>query len=272
MQRIGVLGLLTTCLLSVGGLAACGSTEGELGDVDDGARDTLGDEVLSVSDAELAADSSLRARIVAYLKGRIREISLANQTRVDNTAAVTAELRPYVELLARLAPPRSDAQTLELLQGPWYSLWTNQEFRGFVPDLARVFQVVREGHYYNVSNFTGPGGAPIVNVLRGAYAPLTDGDVAIRFTRNGFLPGTLIGKTGAQVAALAAAVESGAQPITEVPGPIGITGVLGTVYVDDTLRIADGTQTPVFDDQGQVTVPGQFGLLFVLERLDGTLP
>jgi hypothetical protein len=247
--------------------AACGVV------ADDGARpgEADRDALLSVSQAELSADPSLRQRVIGFAKQQIREIARANQTRTDNLAQVTAELRPFIDLLVRVAPPRSQAETLQLLQAPWYSLWTNQEFRGNTPDLARIFQVVRQGHYYNLSDSPGPGGASVIGALRGAYAPVP-GSLAIRFTRNAFLPGSLAGKTSAEVATLAANIESGATPVIQIPGPIGITGQLGALYVDDTLRIASGTQTPVFDDNGVVTVPGELGLLFVLERLDGPLP
>jgi hypothetical protein len=234
-------------------------------------EDSTSEALLSVQQSELFADPSLRPRVIAFAKTRIREISRANQTRTDNLAQVNEQLRPYIDLLVRVAPTRSQSETLQLLLGPWYSLWTNQEFRGNTPNLARIFQVVRQGHYYNLSDSPGPGGATVINALRGAYAPIPD-SLAIRFTSNAVLPGSLVGKTSAEVATLAAAIESGATTVIPIPGPIGITGQLGVLYIDETLRIANGFQPPVFDDNGTITVPGQFGLIFVLERLEGPLP
>lgn len=227
--------------------------------------------LVSTSEAALAADPTLRERVIAFAKHRIREISRANQTRTDNVAQVTAELQPYIDLLVRAAPRLSQEQTLQRLQGPWYSLWTNQPFRGATPNLARTFQVVFQGHYYNLFDSPAPQGGTVIGALRGAYAPVPDA-VAIRFTRNAFVPGSLAGKTGAEAAALAAGIENRSIPSIQIPGPIGITGVLGTVYVDSTLRISTGFQPPIFDDNGNVTIPGDFGLLFVLERLEGTVP
>lgn len=273
--RIARLLLQVTLVTGIAaGSGACTAISDSTSDASDepaASRRVAGEELLSVSQAELSGNPSLRERVIEFAKTRILEISRANQTRTDNRAEVTAQLRPYVELLVRVAPERSQAETLQLLLGPWYSLWTNQEFRGNTPNLARIFQVVRAGHYYNLSDSTGPGGATFINALRGAYAPVAD-TFAIRFTRNAVLPGSLVGKTGEEVAALAAGIEDGSIAVTPVPGPIGITGQLGVVYVDEDLRISDGLQTPVFDDNGNVTVPGESGLLFVLERLDGPLP
>lgn len=221
--------------------------------------------------AAFRGDEAARQRRVAQLKAQIRAISLANQIRTDNLPAVSTQLRPLINRLVALTPPKSPAQTLDLLVGPWYNLWANLGYGAFAPDLKRIFQVVtREGHYYNLSQSPAP--IPLigytVNALRGAYAPIPEG-FAIRFTRNGVYGGTLVGKSGADLVALAAAIESGARPVLPVPGPIGITGRLTTIYVDQDLRIVGGDQTPVFDDNGKVSVPGQTDLLFILDRQVG---
>jgi PAP_fibrillin len=216
--------------------------------------------------------SGFQKQLIERLKAKIIGIAKANQTRTDNLAAVEAELRPLISLLVRIAPPRTDAESAALLVGPWYSLWTDQSFGPQPPNLSRIFQVISSsGHYYNLSETVIPGMPPVIGALRGAYAQIP-GAFAIRFTKNGFTPGVLAGKSSAEVAALAASIEAGTTPLIQVPGPIGIGGRLGTVYVDETLRISSGDQTPVFDDNGVVSVPGQFGLLFVLERLQGVTP
>jgi hypothetical protein len=261
LARIAQIFLLTTVAVAASG---CHFADAE---VDADANDEM---LLSTSESAMLADPALRDRVIAFAKHRIREISLANQTRTDNRAQVTNELRPFIDLLVLAAPRLSQAETLQRLQGPWYSLWTNQEFRGNTPNLARIFQVIFPGHFYNISDSPAPGGGTVIGALRGAYAPIPDA-LAIRFVRNAFVPGTLVGKTAAEVNNLAAAIESGSTPSIPLPGPIGITGQLGAIYVDDTLRISSGLQTPVFDDVGTVTVPGEFGLLFILERLSGTV-
>jgi len=264
-MRVARVLLLVSVVAAIGACNAASDSPRE----PKAAKNISGEELLSVSQAELSASVSLRQRVIQFAKTRIRQISRANQTRTDNRARVTAQLHPYIELLVRVAPERSQAETLQLLLGPWYSLWTNQEFSGG-PNLARIFQVVREGHYYNLSDSPGPGGIAVINALRGAYAPMPDA-LAIRFTSNAMLRGSLVGKTGAEVAALADSIEFGATAVIPVPGPIGITGQLGVLYIDEDLRIANGRQTPVFDDNGNVTVPGEIGLLYVLERLEGPL-
>ncbi len=216
--------------------------------------------------------SAFQKQLIERLKAKIVAISKANQTRTDNLAAVEAELRPLISLLVRIAPQRTDAESAALLVGPWYSLWTDQSFGPQPPNLSRIFQVINpNGHYYNLSETVIAGRPAVIGALRGAYAQVP-GAFAIRFTKNGFTPGVLVGKTGAEVGALAASIEAGTTPLIQVPGPIGIGGRLGTVYVDETLRISSGDQTPVFDDNGVVSVPGQFDLLFVLERLQGVTP
>ncbi len=222
--------------------------------------------------SELSQNGQIERRVVEQLKKRIVAIAKANQSRLDNLPAVEAELRPLIQLLVRLTPKRTLPETAALLEGPWYNWWTNQSFARSPVNLARIFQVVnKNGHYYNISEGSIPNGPTIIGALRGAYAQVPDG-FAIRFTKNGFIPGALVGKTSADIAKLAVDFESGATPINQVPGPIGITGKLGTLYVDETLRIVSGDQTPVFDDNGVVSVPGVFGLLYVQERLVGPLP
>jgi hypothetical protein len=213
-----------------------------------------------------------KLRLVNILKDKIRNIARSNQTRTDNRVGVSAQLRPLIKALVLLSPQKTEAETLAALAGPWYNLWSNQDFgRGGI-DLSKIFQVINpNGYYYNISQATAPNGAPVTGALRGAYAAVP-GAVAIRFTKNGFVPGPLTGKTAADVAALADSLEAGTAPFIQTPGPIGITGRLSAFYVDADLRIAGGDQTPVFDDNGRVSIPGQFDLLYVLERFQGAVP
>jgi len=243
------------------------------------------DEVSSTGEQGLTAAG--RTRRVARLKQRIRTIALANMERTDNLDAVAAQLTPLVRTLVSLAPAQTPDEQLALLDGPWHNLWSNLGYGPFPPDLTRIYQVVTsEGHYYNLSQATfGPPGSPTtINALRGAYAPVPGG-FAIRFTSNGFLSGSLSGRTGSGLLALASGIESGTTSLAPFPGgqsspggpsgsrgPIGITGKLTTLYVDDDFRISGGEQTPVFDDKGVVSVPGQFDLLFVLDRQVGAVP
>ncbi len=205
---------------------------------------------------------------VAVLKAEIVSIAKANTTRTDNLVDVANRLRPLVAQLVSATPAKTASETLAKLEGTWHGLWSNLSYGPFAPDLAKTYQVVTTaGHYYNLSNQSGPNG-PLVNALRGAYAPIPEG-FAIRFTRNGFFSGTLDGRDGDDLFNLAAEIESGAQPLVSPPGSgfaVGKTGTLTTPYVDDDLRIVGGHGDPVFDDNGRVLAAGQYDLLFVLER------
>lgn len=72
--------------------------------------------------------------------------------------------------------------------------------------------------------------------------------------------------------ALSTSIESGSRGITgfgsgRAPrGPVGIKGELTTLYVDEDLRIAGGSQTPWTDARGVVRVAGRSNLLFVFTR------
>jgi hypothetical protein len=236
-----------------------------------------GDDEARLSNAE---DSLARANRVGRLKNRIRELATANTDRQDNLGAVQRELEPLIRRLVESIPRQSEEGRLRRSEGAWRTLWSNLDYGGFVPDLRRLFQVVTlRGHYWNLSQspFPVPGVGVAFNALRGAYASTpqapTPGSLAIRFTRTGFGPGTLVGRTGPGLVELAAAIEIGAFGLTAPPGgsftPPPTPGTLVTRYIDNDLRILGGSTAPVFDDQGVVSVPGQFSLLFVVVRQTG---
>lgn len=245
-----------------------------------GLSDGLGAEEAEEARLSNTEDPRTKAVRVERLKSRILEIAKANIDRQDNLAAVQHELEPLVRRLIASVPRQSEEERLRRSEGAWRNIWSNLNYGGFVPDLRRVFQVVTlRGHYWNLSQspILVPGVGPAFNALRGAYAPTpeapTPGSIAIRFTRTGFGPGTLIGRTGPGLVELAAAIETGAFGLTPPPGgsstPLPIPGVLITRYIDNDLRILGGSTAPLFDDQGVVSVPGQFSLLFVLSRQTG---
>ena len=261
-----------TRILSLALLTLCACDAAPPAEVDPAGASAALREANDDTDEQLAphGDGAARQRRVARLKERIRAISLANQTRTDNLPAVAAQLRPLVNRLVALVP-QTQQEKQDLVIGTWYNLWSNLGYGPSAPDLRRIFQVVTsQGYYFNLSQSPAPllliGTA--VFALRGAYAPIPEG-FAIRFTRNGFFGGTLVGRTGAELFTLATDIERGARPLIPLPGPIGISGRLTNIYVDQDLRIAGGDQTPVFDDKGRVSVPGQFDLLFVLDRQVG---
>ncbi len=231
------------------------------------------------SDAALerSGDATARPRRIARLKAAIRAVASANTTRTDNLSEVQRQLEPLIARLVAIAPRVGEAEKLARSVGPWRNLWSNLAYNGFPPDLTRVFQVVTDaGHYWNLSQAPAPvpGVGAAIGALRGAYAPIPAG-LAIRFTTDGVVSGTLVGRTGADLVALADGIEATTVPLIPLPGggvaPLRITGTLTTAYVDADLRIIGGDSAPRFDDNGVVEIPGQYGLRFVLDRQVGPI-
>lgn len=216
------------------------------------------------------------AQRIAELKQHIVAISLANQAREDNFAEVSAELWPYVDELVALAPQRVDEETLAYLVGNWWQLWSNLEDMGpgFIKmNRLKIYQVVSpDNYYYNFGESKVAGLLKTTGVLRGAYAlgELGASSFNIEFTKVGFLLGGL--RPNPNLISLAQNIEAGDQWIGsfgsgEAPnGPVGITGTLTTLYVDDELRIAGGSQDTFVDAESGEIVEGRDQLLFVLTR------
>lgn len=201
-------------------------------------------------------------------KNQIREICAANTYRTDNYPDVVRALRPHLQQLLQRSPrPRglqaqraAEQEKARRVLGVWRQLWSNLAIGPVPYDLGQSYQVVGQGFYWNLSQYPGAVGG-----LRGAYV-LTPRGLAVRFTRAVLAPGpTLQGLPAAGLTQLAGQLEQGGG--RRVPGPVGITGLLTTLYVDEDLRVAGGEQTPLFDDFGRVLVPGRIGLLFVLDRV-----
>ena len=228
----------------------------------------MGDEA-----ADKAAEVAHR---IAELKQHIVGISLANQAREDNFEEVSAELWPYVDELVALAPPRVDEETLAYVVGSWWQLWSNLEDMGpgFIKmNREKIYQVVSpDNYYYNFGESKVAGLFKTTGVLRGAYAlgELGASSFNIEFTKVGFLLGGL--RANPDLISLAQDIEAGEQWVGsfgsgEAPnGPVGITGKLTTLYVDDELRIAGGSQDTFVDAESGEIVEGRAQLLFVLVR------
>lgn len=236
-------------------LAACGGMS-----VDEGAAP-------AASRSALAAPAT--SRRIKDLKAEIRAIASANTTRTDNFDEVRDALRPLVDELVALSPPRDPDKQLKQLAAVWRNVWSNLPVGSpqAPVDLRQVFQVVTdEGYYYNLAEISINGRVGY-SALRGAYEQTPEG-FAIRFTRNGVNFGPLEGN----LRKLADDIESGAVPILPFGnnpppgGPIGITGLLTAEYVDEDLRISGGLQDPYFDANGNLLVPGRSNLLFILDR------
>lgn len=203
----------------------------------------------------LAGDSG-PAR-VAELEDQILAVAGANIDRVEDSSVVRAELEPLIAELLTLRPAPDEAVMIPMLLGGWHNLWSNQPLRGDV-DLRRIYQVVLDGYYYNISRIELPAGGSETSYLRGAYVVGKD-VLAVEFTDDGRAPGWL--GTGTDLGSVAVQVESGAVEVSPIDSPaIGVTGVLDDVYVSDDLRIVRGS------------APGMPDLLFVLERSEVVAP
>jgi len=158
--------------------------------------------------------------------------------------------------------------------GAWKQLWTDQKYP--VPkflklDPNRIFQVVsKDGFYWNLSDIWAFGVIPITGCLRGKYEKIYGSPtLEVEFTKNGFRLFTL---PSGNIIEFMNLVETGKKWILSLSGkapkgPIGIKGILTSIYVDDQIRIDMGTQYDFKDDSGKVLVQGFSGTLFILEKI-----
>ncbi len=188
---------------------------------------------------------------------QIIDIAKANTGKVDQAEETEEEIQPLIDALLEITPERSEAEKSSQVAGAWRNLWSNTAF-GPGTNYDQVYQIVStEGYYYNVSE-TKLGRLSFTSFLRGEY--VDEGtQLGIRFTSNairyGFYP------AGTALVTLTTDFEKGDIPSINVPGPIGVTGDLANVYVDDKLRIVVGAQDGQEDRD-----------IFILERTETILP
>lgn len=228
----------------------------------------------TVRRAEAVRTPALPPRLQA-VKARIIELASANTTRGDNIAQVRAELDPLVNELETWFAAHRPSNEVELTQGAWRSLWYDDENidadRPVVKiDRDQIYQVVREGDYYNVSDnpvkLLGLRVGTTHSFLKGNYdivdRPTADNRgqkrlnvIDLEFDDNRLRFGKI--PRGADLRGLVDAVDAGERFTLPIPGPKGITGQLWNAYVDKDLRISRGQQ----DDDPGVTD------LYVLRRV-----
>lgn len=259
-MRRSFLSLTALALAFASALTACAAQPG-----DDA-------ELTGTSEAKLVALSPARK---AALKAEIRRIAAANIERSDNFAEVRAELNPLIDELAASFGERPATENLAKVKGAWRQIWSDFPYpmRGPVEmDPRQVYQVVTDaGYYYNLGDNKAVGFLPLTGVLRGAYEPQGT-KLAIRFTRVAFRFGYLGAKR--DLYDLATDIEERREYALGIPGggnapngPVGISGTLRSLYVDEDLRIDLGTQDDFRDASGAVAVPGVAGGIFVLDRV-----
>ncbi|HMO02977.1 MAG TPA: hypothetical protein PKC67_08005 [Kiritimatiellia bacterium] len=205
---------------------------------------------------------NLPTNLVA-VRQQVIDIAKENTLRIDNIPAVRAQLDPLLDLLEAWFIQNRPANEIALTQQPWKSLWyddptidefSNGSFGGFQLRLNRdkVYQVVEDGYYFNISEsrlFVGRIPFVFRTYLKGAYTianPAGPGNIGqpflnvvnLEFVYNGIKFGPL--PDGIDLRRQARAANLRLLGVQRVPGPIGITGKLWNLYIDEELRISAG--------------------------------
>lgn len=197
------------------------------------------------------------------IRQQVIDISKANTLRADNIPTVRAQLDPLLDQLEAWFIANRPANEIALTQQPWKNIWyddptidefSNGSFGGVQLQLNRdkVYQVVENGYYFNISESTLlASGFPIKfqTFLKGAYTIVNPAGpdnvgqpflnvVSLEFVYNGIKFGPLFNRIDLRRLTRAANLRQ--LNVQRVPGPIGITGKLWNLYIDDELRISAG--------------------------------
>lgn len=186
---------------------------------------------------------------LAELKDQILEIAIANGDNRDNLVEVRAQLDPLVAELDAYQAEVQATEELDVLVGSWKEVWADDiepQRPGFETDRDGVYQVITaDGYFYNIGELDGPLGFTATGYLRGEYSDAGI-NLAIEFTDLGILFGGIdrVENLRDQIDA----IESGEKNLIPTPGnptfpngPIGATGVIRNLYIDDEIRIATGS-------------------------------
>lgn len=212
---------------------------------------------------------------VVELKRQILALTSENTLRTDNVKQVRAQLDPLVDELEAWFAANRPANEVAITRGAWRSLWyddanIDRDSGVFRLDRDQIYQVVRDGYYYNVADnpvvLFGKRVGTTHSFLEGRYdvvdraTPARAGEerlnvVDLQFGDNGIRLGKI--PRGQDLQEMVDAVDAGDRFTIPVPGPKGITGQLWNAYVDKDLRISRGQQ----DDDPGVTD------LYVLRRV-----
>ncbi len=218
---------------------------------------------------EIRANAAALPPHVAEAKRELLALAKANTTNVEGIKDTRAQMEPHLKTLGdyfkglKDRGAVTDAQEQELTTGVWRSRWFDDADVGDVGPLKlnrdRVWQIVKpieEGSdrsfFYNAFEYTvRVGGLALGNArgfLRGSFE-FSKSDKAdtgsrlgvdLEFTYNGIKPFGF--SNGSSVEAVVDDVEDGGFSSLQVPGPIGVTGRLRNLYIDQDIRIAEGVQ------------------------------
>ncbi|MBX3449030.1 MAG: hypothetical protein KF777_05680 [Planctomycetaceae bacterium] len=217
------------------------------------------------------------------VKQQIIDICVANTNRTDNIPEIRAQLEPLITQLGTWFDANRPENEIALTQQPWQNLWFDDpdiEFDFSFGPIAllqprdQIYQVVEEGFYYNASEIRlrfFRAQFALQGYLKGAYTILRPADesnvgesrlntVDLEFVANSIQFGPLPQNIG--LSQLVKSVDAGLYPTIPIPGPLGVTGELWNVYIDEDLRISAG-----FDDSEPEVID-----LYILRRVDRVQP
>ncbi|MEC9466883.1 MAG: hypothetical protein VX834_13915 [Myxococcota bacterium] len=222
-----------------------------------------------VDTLEVRANAATLPPKVAAAKRELLALAKANTTNLDGLAETRAQMEPHLKVLGdyfqdlKTRGVVTDAKEQSLTTGVWRSRWFDDADVGDVGPLKlnrdRVWQIVKpveegsdKSYFYNAFEYNVEVGGFLLGkargFLRGMFGfsksePVATGSrlgVDLEFTYNGLKP---FGFTkGDSVAAIVDDVEDGGFSSVGVPGPIGVTGRLRNLYIDEDIRIAEGVQ------------------------------
>ena len=204
--------------------------------------------LLAICGSAFAQDAGTQERL-NDLKTKILEIAIENGDNRNNLVEIRRELEPLVAEISEFQPTVDATEELDQLVGSWKEVWSDDiepEPPGFTTDRDGVYQVISsEGYFYNIGELDGPLGFTATGYLRGVYRDAGI-NLAIEFTDVGVqLRG--VDRVGSLVQKVED-IESGASNLLPIPGnatapngPIGATGLLRNLYIDDEIRIATGS-------------------------------
>lgn len=237
-----------------------------------GSHEGKSSEVISqapIDTFEVRAKAANLPASVVMAKRELLSLAKANTTNVEGTAETRALMEPHLKVLGdyfnelKSRGTMTDSQEEQLTAGVWRSRWFDDADVGNVGPLElnrdRVWQIVKpaeegsdESYFYNAFEYdVKVGGFSLGKArgfLRGKFGfsksnPVETGSrvgIDLEFTYNGIKP---FGFTkGDSVDAVVADVEDGGFSSLGVPGPIGVTGRLRNLYIDEDIRIAEGIQ------------------------------
>ncbi len=191
------------------------------------------------------------------LRDEIIAISKEHTTNTKSIKDVRARIEPKLEKLENYFAANRPENEVELTRGVWKSVWYDDPDIGDRGPLKlnreRIWQVVRDGYYYNVSDSDVRLGklklGRLSNYLKGAYSisntptPENKGEkrlnvINLEFVYNGMRLGGL--PEGKPVNTMVDKVENSCFGSVKIPGPYGVKGELWNIYVDDKVRISAG--------------------------------